>query len=708
MTDDFEIVFGKTGDCSLELMLAKAIQSFHTSGTLYIGYPIIVSGDHHLKIDVLYTSRRFGLIVFDLKHFSQVTEDVYDQMSNVQTDLYSSLSARMLERRELRTGRSLNIVPKIISLHQNLSEELLDGTIISKMDSLCSMLGREVNLTKKQYELLSAFIQRSSSLRPKKNRLKVKTNRSLGAKLKLIESEISNLDSAQKRAALETFNGVQRIRGLAGSGKTIVLALKAALYHIHHPEWRIVVTFQTRSLAQQFKNLIRRFVFEHTRDEPNFENLTIMHAWGGSFTKGVYSEICSRLEYQPLDFSEAKNKFGRSIAFHGACSELLNYMKSNKPPKIYDMVFIDEAQDFTKSFFELVYLTTQEPHRIVYAYDELQSLTELEMGTPEELFGKDSDGRSLVTLKNRHNAAKQDLVLPRCYRNPPWILSAAHSLGFGIYREKGFVQMFKDTDLWSDIGYQERNNDIQLGSKVNLRRRDDASPDFFENIINKEKSMKFEKFDTKEQERKWIHQQILNNIQKDELDLDDILIIVADPLNIRSEYSRLLNLFLENDIDLHIPGINTDPSEIFKNNSIAVTTIYKAKGNEAPVVYYIGAEYCVSQVDIVTKRNSLFTALTRARAWVRVSGVGNKMNELISEFDVIKENNFELNFRYPTASELDNIRTLSENRIESRMALRDIFLKLTNGKITSDQIPNDIKEDIINLVNGKRELVNEN
>ena len=41
----------------------------------------------------------------------------------------------------------------------------------------------------------------------------------------------------QGRAVIETVEGVQRIRGLAGSGKTIVLALKAA--YLHAPVSRV-------------------------------------------------------------------------------------------------------------------------------------------------------------------------------------------------------------------------------------------------------------------------------------------------------------------------------------------------------------------------------------------------------------------------------------------------------------------------------------
>ena len=38
-----------------------------------------------------------------------------------------------------------------------------------------------------------------------------------------LENSIAALDRSQSKAVIETVDGVQRIRGLAGSGKTIVL-----------------------------------------------------------------------------------------------------------------------------------------------------------------------------------------------------------------------------------------------------------------------------------------------------------------------------------------------------------------------------------------------------------------------------------------------------------------------------------------------------
>lgn len=129
-----------------------------------------------------------------------------------------------------------------------------------------------------------------------KKRESVSQPASKGAILRKLERESANLDQWQKRAAIESPDGPQRIRGLAGSGKTIVLALKAAYLRAQHPDWKIAITFQTRSLYQPLNDLIRRFCFEHLNDEPNLENLRVLHAWGCSEGPGMYTEIARYCE----------------------------------------------------------------------------------------------------------------------------------------------------------------------------------------------------------------------------------------------------------------------------------------------------------------------------------------------------------------------------------------------------------------------------
>jgi superfamily I DNA and RNA helicase len=105
------------------------------------------------------------------------------------------------------------------------------------------------------------------------------------------------------------------------------------------------------------------------------------------------------------------------------------------------------------------------------------------MPSINEMFGFDQEGNPNVVLSNPQNEARQDIVLPICYRNTPWTLSLAHALGFGIYREKGLVQLFNDLDLWDDIGYKTVSGKLQYGQTVAVARKDDSYSSVFLNPV---------------------------------------------------------------------------------------------------------------------------------------------------------------------------------------------------------------------------------
>lgn len=87
------------------------------------------------------------------------------------------------------------------------------------------------------------------------------------------------------------------------------------------------------------------------------------------------------------------------------------------------------------------------------------------------------------------------------------------------------------------------------------------------------------------------------------------------------------------------------------------TGIYRAKGNEAGMVYVINAQDCNSSgVGLASLRNRLFTAITRSKAWVRIIGHGPQMRSLIDEFECLKRHIFMLDFNYPNDNLLSKLR----------------------------------------------------
>lgn len=246
-----------------------------------------------------------------------------------------------------------------------------------------------------------------------------------------------------------------------------MLALKVAYLHAQNEEWRIGVTFNTRSLKEQFKRLINNFTIEQTGTEPDWGNIDILNAWGAPGDRerdGIYHKYCREHSIDFVDYGTAKRKYGQGSEFSGACGEALKAIVKPKP--IYDIILVDEAQDLPPEFLRLCYRFLKEPKRLVYAYDELQSLTGQAVLPPEELFGKDAANQPVVKLNLEEGTSpRQDIILEKCYRNSRPLLATAHAIGFGIYREKGLVQFFEQDTLWTDVGYTVESGDSSADSR---------------------------------------------------------------------------------------------------------------------------------------------------------------------------------------------------------------------------------------------------
>jgi len=646
---------------------AKALASllsadaFHADGYLYIGYPIMGSPLGPVKFDALLLSKQYGLIAFDLVEGLEI--DGFEQRLD---DIASMLEVKLKPYPALKVGRQLKFEIKTFTFapaKKNLpkSDELY---VLTNRDNLLASIEECENLSEELFAHLLAAIQVVTTIRSGRLKREPKNAKSRGARLKRVEESIANLDQHQSRAVIETVEGVQRIRGLAGSGKTIVLALKVAYLHSQNPDWKIAVTFNTRSLKEQFKRLINSFTIEQTSSEPDWDRIDILNAWGGPGEKeqdGIYHKYCRAHGIEFLDFGTAKARYASNGAFGGAVQEALKYKGKINP--LYDLILIDEAQDFPPEFLRLCYHFITEPKRLVYAYDELQSLTGNAVLPPEQLFGSDPSGKPIVEFDYSENAIpRQDIILEKCYRNSRPVLAAAHALGFGIYRDSGLVQFFDQDKLWTDVGYSVEDGELEPGQEVTLARTAETSPLFLEDHSPLEDLLKFVTFDDKEGQAQWLFDSIRHDIESEELRPEDIVVINPDPIKTQEAVGKVRQLLFSAGINSEIAGVSTSRDVFSKDGAVTFTGIFRAKGNEAGMVYVMNAQDCYSaftKSQLALIRNRLFTALTRSKGWVRVLGVGPKMDRLTEEWAQLKNQDYKLKFKYPTEEEKKLLRLIN-------------------------------------------------
>ena len=490
---------------------------------------------------------------------------------------------------------------------------------------------------------------------------KIEREGSIGYCIKKRSEEIANFDENQFEGIYNKNGSHLRIRGLAGSGKTIVLVKKMAYMHFKNPEANLCYVFYTISLKQYITKLFCDFYKEFDPyGEPDLKKINIMHCWGGRYNEGFYSKICNTSNNVPAPYI-------KGVSLEDISSKLLDTIKYNL--NIYDYIFLDEAQDFGINFFHLALKALKENGKLIYAYDEMQTLGDNNDSVPtkNEIFGDlDCD----------------DVNLKTCYRTPKEILVTAHALGLGIYRsvENPIVNMIEDINVWEAIGYEVIDGKLKNGSYVKLDRKQ-----IYPNMIID--PIRFKKFNSSKEQYEFVTNEIKNLIENEEVLAEDILIIDLDDKNIKQNSIKFKNIFytsLEENInffkdDQWIKTINVvdkDNPKLFKlENSIAYTTVYRAKGNEANIVFILNSD-AISSLES-TSRNSLFTAMTRSKFLVYILD-SNGSTKYDHEIEKVIEKNYTLEFEYPTKRQMQNIRTNSKAEITAIKSMNNAVKSFRN------------------------------
>lgn len=713
MTDRNVVVRGtNTKPVASEALAAffESDPSAPTGGELFVGFPVTTTTEGSRPVDAVYVSPNLGVIVFDIVEGA----DLGDHEER-QDDAARLIEIRLLQHPDLVHRRKLQVevqpvtfAPAVGDANLPHDDSLDEYPVVNNGPALASAL-RDVEWsggTEELYRRTVSALQSISGIRRGGTTRTVESADSRGAKMKTLESSIATLDAQQSRAVIETAHDVQRIRGLAGSGKTVVLALKAAYLHAQHPEWRIGVTFNTRSLSAQFRRLINTFTIEQTGEEPDWSRVQILTAWGapgGPARDGVYHRFCADNGVAYRDFGRAKTEFGSGDALGGACAAALKEVDGRSIRSSFDVLLVDEAQDLPADFLRMCYEMLGEEKLLVYAYDELQTLNGAGLAPPEEIFGVNDHGEPRVQFDLDNEGGRRDIILEKCYRNSRPVLVTAHALGFGIYRAKppktttGLVQIFEQKSLWDDIGYRVRSGELEDGKQVVLTRDEASSPRFLEEHSPIEDLLEFRSFDTAAQQADWVAEQIQLNLERDELVPNDIIVINPDPITTRNAVGIVRKRLYEANIQSHLAGVDTGADVFFKSDeqSVTFTGIHRAKGNEAAMVYIINADDSMTATaNLARVRNRLFTAITRSKAWVRVSGIGEDMDTLIKEFDQVKENDFGLSFRYPTEEERATLQVLhrdmsraTEKRVKGYdQSIAGLAADLTSGEVMLEDL----------------------
>lgn len=471
------------------------------------------------------------------------------------------------------------------------------------------------------------------------------------------------LDSTQRQIALQIPNGPQRIRGLAGTGKTIILCMKAALAHKFFPDMKILFVFNTQSMYNQVESLITKYYFNEAKKMPNWQNLNVLHAWGGNNKAGLYFNTANSIGIQPLNYMNVR---GSKDPLDAIFLDLLKKGKDKIEP-LYDLVLIDEAQDFPPSFFETVFHLTKEANdshqkRIVWAFDEFQSLTDIKIKEPEELFGKDEKGKPNIKnsdLEGEYKGRiKKDFVLPNSYRNPRVNLMVAHGIALGLYSSNSKMPMEYKKE-WEARGYtvmSPRKNKFSKGDKVVVERESKFSKNNLEKLLEERKTenklIQVRNFKEQKKQLNSVVEIAAKLIREQKVEPEEILIINLDTKNSKSEFEYIRQHLDINDIKCITPGFVESNDSFKEKGFITLSTPFRAKGNETNIVIIINSQKVVND-STLRMRNAIFVSITRSRGWCYIYSSGEDGEILKGEIAEIQNHYPKFEFDFPSEDELN-------------------------------------------------------
>ena len=663
-------LFNSPGEAGEKLVWDSIKRGFELRNCLaYWRYPIFRPDYFRKEPDILIIDRHLGLIVIEVKAIkikqlvairghSWQYQDFYTDFGNpyqqAENQLFSILEycdREPLLKRQVR-AKAIVALPYITRTQwqekgwSNLptsppilfSEDLIDCDLVIKTITNVHPVISGTNLTSTQWELLQAVLGGTALYTPPLPRRK--SNFSRLQIIQQVRSRLNQLDLQQEQIAKQIPPGMQRIRGIAGSGKTVILCQKAALMSVRYPQWQIALVFFSRSLydsiTQQVDRWIRHFTHDSLGYDPN-SGLKILHAWGSKQQPGFYSTVCKAAGTIPLSVP-----FTLSSPPHEALAEACVQLLERSIPQMFDAILIDEAQDLMSDtwhyqrkqpFFWLAYQALRpinpvspQQRRLIWAYDELQSLGSLKLPEPVELFGEELGHLVTGTYNEKINKTE---IISRSYRTPQQITMIAQAIALGLLRTKGMLTGSIYPEEWAALGYKV-TGEWQLGKQITLTR--ETNPPNIISELCSESVINFERFSSRQQELSFLAQQLKQITTEIQPEKTVLIIVLGSTYEANSLLKQTATFLINQGIRVYLPSQRTynsvdstqqdNPDRFWYPGAITISTIHRAKGQEADFVYLVALDQIAAQ-DNIYMRHQLLVALTRTRAWVSVSGIGN-------------------------------------------------------------------------------------
>jgi hypothetical protein len=246
------------------------------------------------------------------------------------------------------------------------------------------------------------------------------------------EELLKTLDLEQEKTAKSLGEGHRILKGVAGSGKTLVLACRVKYLKQIHPKWRILIVCYNISLRQYLRKLI-----DVSGDGIlSNDGIDIFHFHG--LVKELTGANLSKLQGE----SDEDYDMRVGTILKGRIAE--GFVKKG----IYDAIFVDEGQDFATEWMQgLSQLLNENSDSLLFCYDPAQNV-----------FGRKKPNWKTAGFKVQ---GKKPTELKKSYRNTVEILQTATTFSKMESQVLQKTDDLLDSTLFPEIA-TDRHGDIPI------------------------------------------------------------------------------------------------------------------------------------------------------------------------------------------------------------------------------------------------------
>lgn len=412
------------------------------------------------------------------------------------------------------------------------------------------------------------------------------------------------------------------IRGVAGSGKTVVLAeMVARLVHRRtiqpddmfsgaQDQVKVAVVCFNRALVPFIQRKIRDSYRQQTLADLPSDTVRATHF------NGLMMELSNQGVWQYIPIPEQPNSAQRAAMYH----EQLRQFSSQNPEwyetLLYDAIFVDEGQDFVPEEYQLLLdLVKTDPRTgektMVVFYDDAQNL----YARPRP------NWKQIGIDVQRGDRAR---VMKECFRNTREIVELAFNVLLG---SQAPPHMRVQTRTYAEV------NDLKQWGLVE-EHGDHFRVRFAERSFLKPSIHKFE---SRDQEKEWLAREIVRLVDEEDVRPEDILVL----FHRREDFEDLPQLIKAKARSDSIKGFirpygqNRDRNEyIFREGHLTISTTHGAKGYDAQIVFMVGTDLFDAQTN--EGRASFYVGATRAKLVLYISGL-DRPGTLIAEAEAINK-----------------------------------------------------------------------